>query len=160
MKLPWLYLALVTGLLALDQWSKHVVRETFILGQAKPYPWPGVFELKLAYNEGIAFGMMQGRGQLFAPVAAIIAIGATWYAWKHLQVRGLQILLGLLTAGAIGNMIDRLREGRVTDMFWFRAINFPVFNVADVCLTFAAIGLIVLGMFEKKPETADARTEP
>jgi signal peptidase II len=60
-----------------------------------------------------------------------------------------------LAAGAIGNLIDRLWMQKVTDMFWFRPINFPVFNIADSCITVAAIILVVKGMTEpqEKPQT-------
>jgi lipoprotein signal peptidase len=55
--------------------------------------------------------------------------------------------MALLCAGALGNLIDRIWDKRVTDMFWFRAIDFPVFNVADVCITAAGVmlGVSVLG---------------
>ena len=133
-------------LLALDQWVKAWVRGSMnIHGSYGGKPWPGVFELTLTYNQGIAFGMFDGRGKFLAPIAIIIAVGATWYSLKHREESWpSHLAMGLITAGAIGNLIDRLWRGEVTDMFWFRAINFPVFNVADSCITVAVCLLILI----------------
>lgn len=119
-------------------------------------PWPGVFELTLTFNQGIAFGMFDGRGKFLSPIAMIIAGGATWYSFRHREEGWLSHLaMGLITAGAIGNLIDRLWRGEVTDMFWFRLINFPVFNVADSCITVAVALLIIIWW----QEAVTARTE-
>ena len=77
--------------------------------------------------------------------------------------------MGLLASGAIGNLYDRIVNGRVTDMFYFRSINFPVFNVADSCITVATILLILMWFSEaarasqhRQPahaETSNAETE-
>lgn len=150
--IPKWYALIFIVFLALDQWVKSTVRFRMYEGEVWPGPFPGIFELKLTYNEGIAFGMAQGRGQLFAPVAIAICLAAAWYMFKNASAPfRVQFPLGLLSAGAIGNLIDRLSAGRVTDMFWLRAINFPVFNIADVCLTFAAILMLWHSLFEKKP---------
>lgn len=158
--IPNIFLGITLGLLAIDQLVKFWVRSSFVLGEARPYPWPGVFELKLTYNEGIAFGIAQGHGTMFAPIALLIAALTTWYAFKpNHQAKSLQTALGLLTAGAIGNLIDRVWMGRVTDMFWIRAINFPVFNIADVCLTFSVVLLFLISMKEQ-PKPATAPVQP
>ena len=76
-------------------------------------------------------------------MAIAIAAGATWYSAKHTHEGPLShVAMGLLASGALGNLYDRIVFGKVTDMFWFRAINFPVFNVADACITIATILLI------------------
>ena len=108
------------------------------------YPlWPGVFELKLLYNRGIAFGMLQGMGVWLAPIAIAITVAAAYHVYKNpRESKVVHFGLALLAAGAIGNVIDRIWLGKVTDMFWFRLIDFPVFNVADSCITIAA-GLLV-----------------
>ncbi len=106
---------------------------------------PGIFELKLIYNKGVAFGMMEGLGVFLTPIAVGIAIVAGYYSHKNAKAPlGLHITCALLASGAIGNLIDRLLAGKVTDMFWFRAINFPVFNFADVCISIAG-AIFVLG---------------
>lgn len=128
------------GLLALDQAVKAWARSAFQEGEKPGFPWPGVFEITLTYNKGIAFGMFPGGGVFFVPVAVAIAFAAGWYSYKHQsESRMLHFAMALLAAGAIGNLIDRIWRGKVTDMFWIRAIDFPVFNIADTCITFAAI---------------------
>ncbi|HUG09506.1 MAG TPA: signal peptidase II, partial [Opitutaceae bacterium] len=93
-------------------------------------------------------------------IAAVIAIGAAWYSLKHRhEPRSTHVTMALLCAGALGNLIDRIALGKVTDMFWFRAIDFPVFNVADVCITVAGVMLGVSVLMElfhhHEPPTPD-----
>ncbi len=137
-----LFVWLSLGLLVIDQlvklWAR--VAASGVEGRSLVALWPNVFELKLVYNEGVAFGMMQGMGVLLTPVALAIAIGAGVYSFRHPKdPLGTHVTTALLASGAIGNLIDRLALGHVTDMFWFRLIDFPVFNVADICITFAAV---------------------
>ncbi|CAN5378496.1 signal peptidase II [soil metagenome] len=131
---------------AIDQLVKIWTRDAMpIGGSVHGLPWPGVFELTLTYNKGIAFGMMQGSGVFMTPVAVAIAVGAGWYSYTHLQENDwAHTAMGLLAAGAIGNLYDRLIHGRVTDMFWFRLIDFPVFNIADACITVATVLLMAV----------------
>jgi signal peptidase II len=153
----------VVGFVALDQAVKLWIRSNLSPGQYIPV-WPGVFEITLTYNEGIAFGMFQGAGILLAPVAVAIAGGAAIYSLRHPQESALShIALGLLAAGAVGNLYDRVVHKRVTDMFYARFINFPVFNVADSCITIASILLIVVWWMESQkptvtPEPAESKS--
>ena len=158
-------------MLAVDQMVKGWVRGAIPPhGSIRGLPIPGVFEITLQYNEGIAFGFFAGKGILLSPVAIVIACGATWYSFKHPKESWLtHIAMGLLASGAIGNLYDRIVNGRVTDMFYFRSINFPVFNVADSCITVATILLILMWFSEaarasqhRQPahaETSNAETE-
>ena len=144
MKRPVLFLILAIMLLVLDQavktWVQHAIPRG---GSIHGLPLPGVFEVTLQYNEGIAFGFLQGKGRLLAPIAIAIAGITAWYSFKHPKESLLtHVAMALLAAGALGNLWDRIFQGRVTDMFWFRKINFPVFNVADSCITIATILLI------------------
>ena len=152
-KVPVLYLSIFLIGLVVDQVVKAWARGRFAIGESLALPWPGVFELTLTYNKGIAFGMFQGAGVLFVPVALGMAGDATWMCWRSPQQTGLAIWgLGMLAGGAIGNLIDRVWLGKVTDMFWLRAINFPVFNIADALITVGAILIGVHMVFEAKPE--------
>lgn len=132
--------------LALDQISKWWIRETIerpsgSIGDGAP--WPGVFELTYTTNKGIAFGMLQGAGVYLAPIAIAIAVAAWMYSHRNDGDGKLShIAMALLASGALGNLYDRVFHGQVTDIFWFRLINFPVFNVADSCITVAAFLLI------------------
>jgi signal peptidase II len=138
-------------MLIIDQWVKHWTR-THIFTQSGSYhglPFPGVFEFTLTYNQGVAFGKLQGYGLLMAPIALIIAGCAGYYSWKNpKESRWNHTTAGLLAAGALGNLIDRIIDGKVTDMFEIRVFNFPVFNVADVCISVAACMMILTWLRE------------
>ena len=136
------WVALLTTL-ALDQWSKAWVRHNLRLDESRAW-WPNVFELRRANNTGIAFGQLEGKGVLLTPVAIAIAIGAAWYVYRNpRESRWNHVAFGLLASGALGNLYDRVFAHRVTDMFFFRLINFPIFNVADACITIATIMLMI-----------------
>jgi signal peptidase II len=145
---PLFFAVLILGLVA-DQALKSWVRDHLLVNQSPGYPIPGVFELTLTYNKGIAFGMLQGHGQLMTPIALLIAGIAIWHVLKHPhETRWTMTLAGLMACGALGNLYDRLRFGEVTDMFSFRLISFPVFNVADSCITIATCMLIITWLRE------------
>lgn len=141
-----LFWALLLGTLVLDQVVKSWARSAadWTPGNTFFTLWPGVFELRLTFNEGIAFGWFQGGGVFLAPVAIAIAVGAVWYNLKNpLESKWAHASAALLASGALGNLYDRVINRRVTDMFYFRLIDFPVFNVADACITAAAVMLII-----------------
>lgn len=124
--------------------------------------WPGVFELTLVFNRGIAFGQLQGYGVLLTPIALLIAGGSIWYSMKHPQAAKIyHVVAALFAAGALGNLFDRLYLGKVTDMFDFRLIGFPVFNVADACITISGVVMVLLwireAIEEKRGTTGEAQ---
>ena len=154
-------------LVALDQLVKHLARTAAdnTIGRTIAALWPGVFELKLVFNKGIAFGMLQGKGAWLAPIAILIGIGALAYSIaKPKESRMTHVTMVCLSAGALGNLIDRSVFGQVTDMFWFRLIDFPVFNVADVLITIAgfllAIGALQEFAGKKSPARNAGQAEP
>src|ERR1051325_4891276 len=100
---------------AIDQAIKQWSRTSLNPQQYANWPWPGIFELKLTHNEGIAFGLMQGKGGLFTPIALLITFGTGVYSWRHPRDSGwVHTAMGLLAAGALGNLYDRVRFGWVT----------------------------------------------
>ena len=133
------------GLLVVDQLVKAWVRLNMNEGQSLSLPFPGVFEIERAANTGVAFGAFEGKGVLLTPIAIAIAIASVVYIYRHpKESRWNHAAFGLLASGAIGNLIDRLfLHGKVTDMFYFRLIQFPIFNVADSCITVATIMLMI-----------------
>lgn len=161
-----LFCAIFVGGLALDQWVKAWVRGAMPeRGGLGGKPWPGVFELTLTYNQGIAFGMFNGFGKFLSPVAIVIACGAIWYSLKHQEESWpSHVAMGLMASGALGNLIDRVWRSKVTDMFWFRAIDFPVFNVADACITVSVCILVLIwwreAAIEKASRVAKHDVEP
>ncbi|HRJ26955.1 MAG TPA: signal peptidase II [Fimbriimonadaceae bacterium] len=155
-----LWLVLFLGLLAVDQVVKAWARwaADWTEGRSIHALWPGVFELKLVYNEGIAFGMLQGHGVWLTPIAVVIALFAFAFSWKHPhENKWTHVGMAVLASGAVGNLIDRLWMQKVTDMFWIRAINFPVFNIADVCITVAAALLGVIWVRESAQAMRESR---
>lgn len=157
---PWLFLIVFIAFIAIDQLVKAWARHTLLEYQSPGFPWPGVFEITLTYNAGIAFGKFQGAGVIFTPVALAIALLCGVFSFRNSKLSNLtHVSLGMLAAGAIGNLIDRLWFGKVTDMLWFRLIDFPVFNVADTCITISACLLILQFVFEGKPSKVNVQTE-
>jgi len=123
--------------------------------------WPNVFELTLVFNRGIAFGQLQGYGVLLTPIALLIAGGSIWYSMKHPQASKIyHVVAALFAAGALGNLFDRLYLGKVTDMFDFRLIKFPVFNVADACITISGVVMVLLWIKEAFDERKQASQKP
>lgn len=106
-------------------------------------------------NRGIAFGMFQGKASLFVVFAVIVALFCfSTYMSLPPGKRYLPLSLCLfgITAGALGNMADRLLYGYVVDFIYFKPINFPVFNVADIYITCSAFLLVFLLIFYYKDD--------
>lgn len=156
-----LFCVLFVALILVDQWSKYWIRINLVESASfGGKPWPGVFEITHTTNRGIAFGLFQGLGVWLAPVAFAIAAGAAYYSYRHPKEHWLTHgAMGLLASGAIGNVYDRIRYGKVTDMFHLRIIDFPVFNVADSCITIATLILILTWMREPKHSAKVPATE-
>jgi len=122
---------------ALDQAVKAWTREALAVGESIPL-WPGVFHITHTQNRGMAFSLLEGQTPVLV-LAAVVVTGLIVAAQRRLGAR-LPALLGwalaLALGGAVGNLIDRIRLGYVTDLFDARIIHFPVFNVADTAITF------------------------
>lgn len=163
-----LFWILMLAMIVIDQWLKAWVRGHINVGGlwSGSRPWPGVFELTLTYNKGIAFGMFQGGGLIMTPIALVIAGFAihTIYKKSNDSLWG-TIALALLASGALGNLIDRLFNGKdgVTDMFLLRLNHitngrlndFPVFNVADSCISVAMVLLLITWSKQSEIEKVD-----
>lgn len=104
---------------------------------------PGMMGLTNLHNDGAAWSMLEGQQWFFILVSilAMAILGALLYRYKddHWMTVG----LALIMAGTIGNFIDRLRFHYVVDMFQTEMIRFPVFNIADACLTVGVIIIII-----------------
>ncbi len=128
----------------LDQLTKVVASGP--LQQAGTVPLiPDVFHLTYLENRGAAFGILQDQRWLFAIITVAVVIGViVFLIRKRPENKMLVVSLTLLTGGAIGNLIDRLARGYVVDLFDFRLINFPIFNVADI---FVVVGAFLLAAY-------------
>ena len=138
----------------LDQLTKWLVVERMELFHESPVI-ANFFSLQFVYNPGAAFGMLANQQWLFILVAAT-AVGAMLWFLRHPEAQHpvLKVAMGLLMGGAVGNLIDRIRFGKVVDflLFYWRDYYFPNFNVADIAVT-VGVGLFILHMMltgEKK----------
>lgn len=145
MNMRWV-MALI-GLAALaDQLSKAAALSLLSRGEVMPV-LPG-FNLTLGFNEGASFGMlsgvMAGKPVLMAALTGVLTLIFAVMAFRarHPLERG---GLALVVGGALGNIIDRLRQGAVTDfldLFW-REWHLPTFNGADIAITLGALCILV-----------------
>ena len=132
-----------------DQFTKYLAvtrlknQEPFVLIE-------GVFEFRYLENRGAAFGMLQDMQYVLA-AGALIVCGVIVFLYFRMPVRRryipLRICAVFLCAGAIGNMIDRIRLHYVIDFLYFRLIDFPIFNVADCCVVVSCIAFALLLLF-------------
>lgn len=131
-----------------DQLLKSWVASSIVLGGSKQLI-PGIIELTNLRNSGAAWSIFDGQQTFFTiiTIVAIIVIG--YFIWQYRKNIPMLIGLSLIMAGTIGNFIDRLRQGYVVDMFETTFINFPIFNIADMCLTIGVIWLIICILKEK-----------
>lgn len=105
---------------------------------------PDVFHLTYAENHGAGFSILSGqRGFLIAVTGAVLLVMLVLLFTKRIPKGMLSWAVGLIVSGAVGNLIDRVRQGFVVDLFDFRLINFAIFNVADVLICTGA-GLLIL----------------
>lgn len=149
-----LYVASVCILLALDQFTKYLA-SAYLKNGNSVIILKGVFQLQYLENKGAAFGLLQGQKLWFVMITFLmLALMSLVYlrAPMEKKYRWIRVILSLLTAGAIGNLVDRLRLEYVVDFFYFELINFPIFNVADIYVTVGMGLLLVLVFFYYKDE--------
>ena len=135
-------------LLTLDQLTKHIASAS-LKKEADFVIIRGVLQLHYLENRGAAFGMFHGKQLVFVIIACLIIglIGANLYRIPPgKRYSPLFASVCLITAGALGNMADRIVRGYVVDFIYFSLINFPVFNIADIYIC-VGIGLFVLLLF-------------
>ncbi len=151
--LRWLWLSV--AVVVTDQVTKWIAVET-LLGQAPVAVIPGFFNFTLVYNTGAAFGFLREAGgwqnAFFIGVATLVSVVLVAML-RRLQSSELQsaVALALILGGAIGNIIDRIRQGYVVDFvdWYFRDWHWPAFNVADSAITVGA-ALLILDMFDMR----------
>ena len=145
-------LGLAGVVIALDQWTKWLVRTNIPFQQAwlpDPLLWLMPYARIVHWsNSGAAFGSFQNGNMVFT-ILAIIVIIAIFYYYPRVEAGdwALRLALGLQLGGAAGNLIDRLMAGRVTD--FISVGNFAVFNVADSSIS-VGVAVLVLGVWIKE----------
>ncbi len=141
-------------LIVLDQITKYLA-VVFLKNQDAIPLIPGWLELHYLENQGAAFGLLQNQKIFFVIIAALILALICYVLYKMPYAKHytlLHILLVLIASGAIGNMIDRLRQDYVVDFIYFVIINFPIFNVADIYVSVATTLLVLSILFRYKEE--------
>jgi signal peptidase II len=149
--LVWLWLTVFV--IALDQATKAIVLH--VLTPYVPHPViPGFFNWTLAFNTGAAFSFLAEHPQWSRWLFSVIAVGVSvvlvrWLAHTPRRDWRTALPLALVIGGALGNLIDRLRVGQVTDFIqvYIGAWPFPAFNVADSAISIGAALLVIFGLF-------------
>ena len=154
LKHVWPGVLLAAAAAATDRLTK-VMAVRQLQGQAVKSLIPGVLELCYVENTGMAFGLLKDARVFFAVITVILLAGILWVYFKlpaEKRYRPVFISLSLITGGTVGNFIDRISRGYVVDFLNLSLIDFPVFNLADIYITWPAVLLAVLGIFYYKEE--------
>jgi signal peptidase II len=168
-----LFLTVVATVIAVDQLTKIIARQLLPVDAAgngiRVPVIENFFDWVLAYNTGSAFSLFHGAtgARIFLTVVGLTAVVAVaWLVHKSDERHRLVVLaLGLMAGGALGNLIDRVLFGKVTDFVLWRYFDhtWPVFNVADACLSVAVVLFVVASLFasqRRQPAGAEAGAEP
>jgi signal peptidase II len=167
--LAWLWAGLVAGaVIALDQLSKQAVQSSIAPGEERRV-LPGV-QFVDTRNHGVAFGFLPGHHFAVTVVIALALLALLAYFARHSTRPLIWLPTGMLIGGALGNVLDRLRQGSVTD-FVKLPLGWPPFNLADASITLGVLILVLLierpleterpARAERRPGTErHSRTEP
>lgn len=150
MKKLWPLLC-AAGLVVIDQlikiWAVATLKDGTVI------PWiEGVFELRYCENTGVAFSMLENQRWLFVPLSALVSLLMVFVLLRSPLCQKPLFLISatLILAGGVGNLIDRAVLGYVVDLFYFKLIDFPIFNFADCCVVVGAVLLFVFVLFGSK----------
>ena len=150
---PWARAGLVLAVvLAADQLTKLLVREGLRRGEEDPI-FPAL-KLVNVRNEGVAFGIDAGGQTLVIALISVALLALVLYFARHTAKPLMWLPVGLLLGGALGNIIDRIREGAVVD--FLKVPAWPAFNLADVAITIGVLSLIYV-LERRKPDAAADR---
>jgi signal peptidase II len=137
-------LAIASIIVVLDQWTKYLVRTLIPFGGSwSPWSWLEPYARIVHWqNTGAAFGMFQGFGLVFTVLAFIVAIAILYYFPRMPRSEwAIRLAMIMQLGGAVGNLIDRLTQGTVTDFVSLG--TFAVFNVADASISVGTAVLIL-----------------
>ena len=150
--------SLAGAILVADQVTKWLVRTRLALGETW-MPWPALSPFARVVhwtNTGAAFGLFQNGGMVFTVLAILVSVAIIYY-YRNTERAGwlVRLALAMQLGGALGNLIDRLTQGTVTDFISLG--TFPVFNLADASISLGVALLLIDMLFEKDtPEGASA----
>lgn len=144
-------IAIALVVIIVDQISKYWIVE-IVMDPPRVIPVTSYFNLVMAWNRGVSFGMLDSGSQsavwaLIGVAVAIVVVLGVWLWRTHERLLG--IALGLIIGGALGNVIDRIRYGAVADFLDVHVSGFhwPAFNAADSAITVGAVVVAVDALF-------------
>lgn len=155
-KLNLIALLVIVLLIGIDQWTKAFILKYFFFSRA-PITVTSFFDLVLVWNHGVSFGIFNAPNRWNVYILSTFAVGIScllvrwmWKAQNHLLRFGFSFII----AGAIGNVLDRVRFSAVVDFlhFHWRNYAFPTFNIADTVITLG-VGLILIDNFRNSQGT-------
>jgi len=149
---PWaLAGVLCAAVVAADQAVKARIESSLTLGEEVDVLGP--LSLTLSHNKGVAFGLAGGAG-LGLVLVTVAALALIAYVFSRDPSKpGMWVAVGLLAGGALGNLIDRLAAGEVTD--YIVVGSWPAFNLADVAITGGVVLMVLIYLREAEPATSD-----
>lgn len=144
-------------IVAFDQITKYFASLKLADGSVAKFI-PGVVQFKYAENTGMAFSMLSGARWVFIALTVVVCVGVFYYLFSN-RCKSLWLYwsLGVILAGGIGNLIDRIRFGYVVDFIEPTFVNFAIFNIADCAVTCGAVVLVGYLLYDafkdvKKPK--------
>lgn len=147
-----LYFLLAAALVVVDQLVKFLVRANIPMGEGVPFI-PHILQLTYYQNTGAAFSIFEQHTWILTLISAAASVLLiVLLAKRTFNHPFAMVSLALVLAGAVGNLIDRLFLGYVTDMFQTLFMNFPIFNVADICIVCGGIAFCVYFLLFCKEE--------
>ncbi|HAM15030.1 MAG TPA: signal peptidase II [Eggerthellaceae bacterium] len=142
-----LYAAIVVAWTALDQYAKSLFAGMKPDGSVLAGPFAGLVDIRLVHNTGAAWGMFADNTIALGvfSIVVCVAIAAAFFATVRSSSVLQTVSLALITAGGVGNAIDRFSQGYVVDFIEFSFFDFPVFNIADIGVT-CGFALLVISL--------------
>jgi len=158
----WMLFTIAGTIIILDQVTKAIVRANIPFGgQWMPLEWLSpYFRFVHWQNTGAAFGLFQGGGLVFGILAVIVtAFIIIYYPQIPKEEKLMRVAISMQLGGAIGNLIDRIIFGPVTD--FISVGSFPVFNIADSSIT-VGVGIMILALWlaERREGKSGESTDP
>ena len=157
----WILLTVVPVILVIDQVTKALVRANIPFGTVwMPWEWlRPVLKFVYWHNTGAAFGLFQNGGLIFGIMAVLVSIFIIVY-YPHIpkDEKLMRVAMSMQMAGALGNLIDRIAFGPVTD--FISVSNFAVFNIADSSITVGTVLLILAIWIAERKEQKERASQP
>src|SRR5438105_3888930 len=146
-RMDLLFFAIAGAIVTADQLTKWAVRSNLALGESWPHNG-GMIKIVHVVNSGAAFGILQGQTP-FLIVTSLLGLGAIllYYVYPPMDHGLIRLALGMQLGGAIGNLIDRVRLGEVTD--FIHVGSFPTFNIADASISTSIAVVLIFFLFQE-----------